>query len=77
VSLCLLLIAQIKRSAINSRVKRPGGAAMKEALQSAFIIALWVAFWLAGTGGAVLQVRLVDVGVLSYTDPPVDHYDRF
>ena len=30
---------------------------MKEAVQSAFIIVLWVAFWLAGTlGGAVLQL---------------------
>jgi hypothetical protein len=44
---------------------------MKEALQSAFIIVLWVAFWLAGTlGGAVLQARLIDIGVLSATDPP-------
>jgi hypothetical protein len=44
---------------------------MKEALQSAFIIVLWVVFWLAGTlGGAVLQARLIDVGVLSATDPP-------
>jgi hypothetical protein len=44
---------------------------MKEALQSAFIIVVWVAFWLAGTlGGAVLQARLIDLGVLSATDPP-------
>ena len=44
---------------------------MKEALQSAFIIVVWVAFWLAGTlGGAVLQARLIDIGVLSATDPP-------
>jgi hypothetical protein len=70
-NLCLLLIAQIKRSAIDSSVKYPGGAAMKEALQSAFIIVVWVAFWLAGTlGGAVLQARLIDLGVLSDIDPP-------
>jgi hypothetical protein len=44
---------------------------MKEALQTALIIVLWVAFWLAGTlGGAVLQARLIDIGVLSDIDPP-------
>ena len=44
---------------------------MKEALQSALIIVVWVAFWLTGTlGGAVLQARLIDLGVLSATDPP-------
>jgi len=44
---------------------------MKEALQSALIIVLWVAFWLVGTlGGAVLQARLIDLGVLSDIDPP-------
>jgi len=44
---------------------------MKEALQSAFIIVVWVVFWLAGTlAGAVLQARLIDLGVLSATDPP-------
>ena len=44
---------------------------MKEALQSALIIVLWVAFWLAGTlGGAVLQARLIDIGVVSDIDPP-------
>jgi hypothetical protein len=36
---------------------------MKEALQSAFILFVWVAFWLAGTlSGAVLQARLIDLG---------------
>jgi hypothetical protein len=31
----------------------------------------WVAFRLAGTlGGAVLQARLIDIGVLSDIDPP-------
>ena len=50
---------------------------MKEALQSAFIIVVWVAFWLAGTlGGAVLQAWLIDIGVLS-ASISVDHYDRF
>jgi len=44
---------------------------MKEALQSALIIVVWVAFWLAGTlAGLVLQARLIDLGVLSATDPP-------
>jgi hypothetical protein len=38
---------------------------MKEALQSAFILFVWVAFWLAGTlSGAVLQARLIDLGAL-------------
>jgi hypothetical protein len=50
---------------------KSGSSAMKEALQSAFIIVLWIAFWLAGTlGGAVLQARLIDIGVLSDIDPP-------
>jgi len=36
---------------------------MKQALQSAFIIVLWVAFWLAGTlGGAVLRLGLSTSG---------------
>jgi hypothetical protein len=44
---------------------------MKEALQSALILILWVFFWLAGTlGGAVLQAWLVDIGVVSGIDPP-------
>jgi hypothetical protein len=44
---------------------------MKEALHSAFIIVLWVAFWLAGTlVSAVLQARLIDIGVLSDIHPP-------
>lgn len=44
---------------------------MKEGLQSAFIIVVWVAFWLTGAlAGAVLQARLIDLGVLSATDPP-------
>ena len=44
---------------------------MKEALQSALILVLWVVFWLAGTiGGAVLQAWLVDIGVVSGIDPP-------
>jgi hypothetical protein len=47
------------------------GAAMKEALQSALILVLWVIFWLAGTiGGAVLQAWLVDIGIVSGIDPP-------
>jgi hypothetical protein len=65
------MLAQIKpRGKLDSSVV-PGGAAMKEALQSAFIIVVWVAFWLVGTlGGAVLQARLIDLGVLSDIDPP-------
>ena len=44
---------------------------MKEALQSALILVLWVGFWLAGTlGGAVLQAWLVDIGMVSDIDPP-------
>ena len=44
---------------------------MKEALQSTLILILWVAFWLAGTiGGAVLEARLIDIGVVSDIDPP-------
>jgi hypothetical protein len=40
-----------------------GEAGMKEALQSALILVLWVFFWLAGTlGGAVLQAWLIDIG---------------
>src|SRR5215470_10094944 len=48
-----------------------GRVAMKEALQSALILVLWVGFWLAGTlGGAVLQAWLVDIGMVSDIDPP-------
>ena len=48
-----------------------GEAGMKEALQSALILVLWVVFWLAGTfGGAALQAWLIDVGVVSDVDPP-------
>jgi hypothetical protein len=44
---------------------------MKEALQSTLVLVLWVVFWLAGTiGGAVLQARLIDIGVVSDIDPP-------
>jgi hypothetical protein len=44
---------------------------MKEALQSTLILVVWIVFWLGGTfGGAVLQARLVDIGVLSEIDPP-------
>src|SRR5262249_54559397 len=47
------------------------GVAMKEALQVALILVVWVAFWLAGTiGGAVLQAWLIDIGVVSDIDPP-------
>jgi hypothetical protein len=51
---------------------------MKEALQSAFIIVLWVAFWLGGTlGDAVLQAWLIDLGGFVRYRSAVDHYDRF
>ena len=44
---------------------------MKEALQPALILVVWIVFWLAGTlGGAVLQAWLIDIGVLSEIDPP-------
>src|SRR5262245_57635110 len=47
------------------------GAAMKVALQSTLILVLWIVFWLGGTiGGAVLQARLIDIGVVSDIDPP-------
>jgi hypothetical protein len=44
---------------------------MKEGLQAALILVLWVVFWLGGTiGGAVLQAWLIDIGLLSDIDPP-------
>ena len=44
---------------------------MKEGLQVALILVLWVVLWLGGTiGGAVLQAWLVDIGVVSGIDPP-------
>jgi hypothetical protein len=44
---------------------------MKEALQTTLILVVWIVFWLGGTfGGAVLQARLVDIGVVSDIDPP-------
>ena len=44
---------------------------MKEALQSTLILVVWIIFWLGGTfGGAVLQARLIDIGVVSDIDPP-------
>jgi len=44
---------------------------MKDALQVTLILVLWVVFWLGGTiGGAVLQARLIDIGVVSDIDPP-------
>ena len=44
---------------------------MKEALQPALILVVWIVFWLAGTlCGAVLQAWLIDIGVLSEIDPP-------
>ena len=44
---------------------------MKVALQSTLILVLWIVFWLGGTiGGAVLQARLIDIGVVSDIDPP-------
>ena len=44
---------------------------MKEALQTVLILVVWIVFWLGGTfGGAVLQARLVDIGVVSDIDPP-------
>src|SRR6516164_4418668 len=47
------------------------GAAMKEALQTTLILVVWIVFWLGGTfGGAVLQSRLIDIGVVSDIDPP-------
>jgi len=47
------------------------GAAMKVALQSTLVLVVWIVFWLGGTfGGAVLQARLIDIGVVSDIDPP-------
>src|SRR4029453_12935699 len=44
---------------------------MKEALQTTLILVVWIVFWLGGTfGGAVLQARLIDIGVVSDIDPP-------
>jgi hypothetical protein len=44
---------------------------MKEALQIALILVLWIVFWLGGTvGRAVLQAWLVDIGVVSGINPP-------
>jgi hypothetical protein len=44
---------------------------MKVALQSTLILVLWIVFWLGGTiGGAVLQARPIDIGVVSDIDPP-------
>ena len=44
---------------------------MKVALQSTLILVLWIVFWLGDTlGGAVLQARLIDLGVVSDIDPP-------
>src|SRR5262249_60637188 len=75
----LLIVALTTGQAASRRNRSRGcilgstflGAAMKEALQSTLILILWVAFWLAGTiGGAVLQARLIDIGVVSDIDPP-------
>jgi hypothetical protein len=44
---------------------------MKVALQSTLILVVLIVFWLGGTfGGAVLQARLIDIGVVSDIDPP-------
>jgi hypothetical protein len=44
---------------------------MKEALQTTLILVVWIVFWLGGTfGGALLQARLIDIGVVSDIDPP-------
>jgi hypothetical protein len=44
---------------------------MKESLQTTLILVVWIVFWLGGTfGGAVLQARLIDIGVVSDIDPP-------
>jgi hypothetical protein len=44
---------------------------MKEALQTTLILVVWIVFWLGGTfGGAVLQSRLIDIGIVSNVDPP-------
>jgi hypothetical protein len=44
---------------------------MKEALQTTLILVVWIVFWLGGTfGGAVLQSRLIDIGIVSDIDPP-------
>jgi hypothetical protein len=40
---------------------------MKVALQSTLVLVVWIVFWL---GGAVLQARLIDIGVVSDIDPP-------
>src|SRR5215475_1757637 len=54
------------------------GAAMKVALQSTLVLVVWIVFWLGGTfGGAVLQARLIDIGVVSDIGSAVDHHDRF
>jgi len=54
-----------------ARAAGPLGAAMKEALPSTLILILWIVFWLAGTlAGAVLQAWLIDIGVVSDSDPP-------
>src|SRR5262249_48201487 len=46
-------------------------AVMKEALRTTLILVVWIVFWLGGAfGGAVLQARLIDIGVVSDTDPP-------
>jgi hypothetical protein len=46
-------------------------AVMKEALRTTLILVVWIVFWLGGTfGGAVLQARLIDIGVVSDADPP-------
>src|SRR5215471_18042185 len=63
------------RSASAALTVYPGtsspGAAMKEALQTTLILVGWIVFWLGGTfGGAVLQSRLIDIGVVSDIDPP-------
>jgi hypothetical protein len=47
------------------------GAVMKEALRTTLILVVWIVFWLGGTfGGAVLQSRLIDIGIVSDVDPP-------
>ena len=44
---------------------------MKEALQTTLILVVWIVFWLGGTFvGVVLQARLIDIAVVSDTNPP-------
>jgi hypothetical protein len=65
------LIARCDRPGFNEMLEhelRGRGGKMKEALQTTRILVVWIVFWLGGT--AVLQARLIDIGVVSDFDPP-------